>query len=173
MSNRRLHNLPLSRQIELRRQYPWLKAVHEDEPRTDVKILSISVFDHWLSREDACRLLENVPPIEQARRKALHTKFCELLVNCTSVLSFAFRRRARDRLVFREFTSKTALSKYCTPDGGRTFGHRHFHVALPDLNCVFYEGWDDTHHFFFTDATAVAPLHRWAEQSELYLLPHG
>ena len=176
MSHRRLHNLPLSRQMELSRQYPWLKDVHTDDPRTDVKILSISVFDHWLSREDACRLLENVPPFEQARREACHAQFCGLLVRGTSVLSFTFRRRRGDRLVFREFTSQAALSSYCTPNGARSFGGRgtrHFHVALPDLNCVFYEGWDDTHHFFFTDSTSMGPLHKWASQSGLYLLQNG
>jgi len=173
MQKRRLHNLPPSRQSELRRQYPWLRAVHVDERRVDVKTLSITVFDHWLSREESCELLEGVSPEGQALRDARHAKFCALLVAGTRVLSFAFRRRAGDRLVFREFTSQTALSKYCTPNGGRTLGHRNFYVALPELGCVLYESWDDTHHFYFTDPVAMNPLHEWAQQSGLHLLSHG
>lgn len=173
MQKRRLLNLQPSRQAELNLQYSWLKAIHEDERPAVAKVLSVSVFDHWLSREDACSLLENVPPEVQALRDSLHAKFCALLVSKTTVLSFVFRRRSRDRLVFREFTSRSALSQYCTTKGGRTLGHRHFCVALPDLNCVYYESWDSTNHFFFTDPSSMGPLYDWAQESGLHLLAHG
>ena len=78
-------------------------------------------------------MLENVSPTEQARRDALHAGFCAALINRTEVLSFAFRGRRRDRLIFREFISKEALSSYCTPNGGKTLRHRQFHVVLPEL----------------------------------------
>ena len=173
MNNRRLQNLPASRQAELRLMFPWLKHVHEAERPTDVQVLSVSVFDHWLSREEACEFLENVSSIEQARRNALHADFCALLVASTPVLSFVFLRRKHDRLVFREFLSKEALSRYCMPNGGRTLKHRHFYVALPELDCVFYESWDDTNHFFFTNPRAMNSITSWAQKSGLHVLNHG
>ncbi|MEF8769968.1 MAG: hypothetical protein ABTS16_00465 [Candidatus Accumulibacter phosphatis] len=173
MNKRRLLNLPASRQSELRLQYPWLKEVHEGERPKRVQVLSVTVFDHWLSREEACDLLENISPAEQARRDALHAKFCALLVASTTVFSFVFRRRQKDRLVFREFTSASALANYCSPRGGRMLGHRQFYVALPELDCVFYESWDDTNHFFFTKPTAMGAISEWATQSGLYVLQHG
>lgn len=173
MHNRRLQNLPAGHQAELRLMFPWLKRVHEADRPTNVQVLSVSVFDHWLSCEEACELLENVPPMEQARRNALHADFCALLVAGTSVLSFAFLGRKHDHLVFREFVSKTALSRYCTPNGGRTLKHRQFHVALPALDCVFYESWDDTNHFFFTKPSAMSSVTSWAQKSGLHVLTHG
>lgn len=173
MHKRRLLNLPKNRQDELRLQFPWLKEVHEAERPTEVQVLSVTVFDHWLTREEACHLLENVSPAEQARRDALHAKFCALLVAGSTALSFVFRRRHKDRLVFREFRSVEALSKYCSPHGGGTLGHREFHLALPELDCVFYESWDDTNHFFFTKPTAVSAISEWAKQSGLYILSHN
>jgi hypothetical protein len=170
MNNRPVQTLQPSRQAELHRQYPWLEAVHVGECPGDVKLLSISVFDHWLSREEACRFLERIPPEEKALRDARHARFCALLVAGTPVFSFSFRRRDFDNLVFLEFTSKAALSRYCTPNGGRTLSHRHFNVALPELNCVFFESWDDTHHFYFTDPASMTPIHEWAHQSGLHLL---
>jgi hypothetical protein len=147
--------------------------MHETERPAEVQVLSVSVFDHWLSQEEASDLLENVSPVEQTRRDALHAKFCSLLVAGTAALSFVFRGRLKDRPVFREFTSVQALSKYCTPHGGRALGHREFQVALPELDCVFYESWDDTNHFFFTKPTAVDTISEWALQSGLYILRHG
>lgn len=173
MHKRRLLNLPENRQDKLRLQFAWLKEVHEAERPTEVQVLSVTVFDHWLTCDEACHLLENVSPAEQARRDALHAKFCALLVAGCTALSFVFRRRQKDRLVFREFTSIEALSKYCSPYGGRTLGHREFHVALPELDCVFYESWDETNHFFFTKPTAISVISEWAKQSGLHVLSHG
>src|SRR4051812_34556328 len=101
MHNRRLLNLPYSRQEALRRQFPWLKELIEDERPDHVQIVSVTIFDHWLSREEACALLENVPPNEQSRRDALHANFCRMLVATTPAFSFVFRGRRDDRLVFR------------------------------------------------------------------------
>lgn len=175
MQMRRLFNLPDIRQEELRLQYPWLRAVAWDQdgrPR-HLKTLSITVFDHWLTRDEANALLQNVTPEEQAIRTSRQAKFCALLVARTPVLSFAFRRRARDRTIFREFTSAEALSKYCTPNGGKTLKHRHFQVLLPELNCAFFEGWDDTHQFYVNNSTSIDLIHQLAGQCGLHLLEHG
>ena len=174
MQKRRLLNLPENRQADLRREFPWLKAVawKEEHPENLVG-MAVSVFDHWLSREEANRLLERVSPEEQASRNARHARFCALLVAETPVLSFVFRRRAKDRVNFRKFTSQKALTKYCTPNGGQTLGHREFQVVLPELGCAFFESWDDTHHCYFTNPIAIEPLRKWAGQCGLYLLEHG
>lgn len=173
MHKRRLLNLPSIEQKNLCLQFPWLKALISDERPEQVQALSVSVFDHWLSREEACDLLEGVPPSEQRRRDALHADFCKALVAATPVLSFTLRGRNDDRLLFRKFTSLTVAEKYCTPHGARTLKHRQFQVALPDLNCVFLESWDDTNHFFFTETTASRFVQQLANENGLYVLSQG
>lgn len=170
ISNRRLINVPRKRQNELIGQFPWLRGVHENEKREDVHILSVSVFDHWLSQEDACKLLENIPNVEQVRRDGLLEEFCAKMIGHTEVLSFAMRGRKKDRPVFRAFKSKAVLKNYCKPNGGKSFGHRHFCVVLPELGCAFYESWDDTYHFFFTLPGIELAARNWATQSGVYLL---
>ena len=118
-------------------------------------------------------MLENVSPTEQARRDALHAGFCAALINRTEVLSFAFRGRRRDRLIFREFISKEALSSYCTPNGGKTLRHRQFHVVLPELACAFYESWDDTNHILFRGAELAQLILELASKNGLHVLPNG
>jgi hypothetical protein len=175
MQERRLRNLPSTRQAELRLQFPWLRPVawkERDLPR-GLTCISVYVFDHWLSRDEATRDLENVPPSEQAERDARHGKFCALLIAETPVLSFAFRRRAQDRPTFREFISPKALAAYCTPNGGSTLRHRMFSVVLPEWDCAFFEGWDDTHQFFFTNPSSIDRIRELAGQCGLYILEHG
>lgn len=170
MSNRRVINVSRDRQRQLSSQFEWLHSVHENEKREDVHVLSVSIFDHWLSREDAGKLLENVPPEEQERRDRLLAAFCEKMIAGTEVLSFVMRGRRKDRCVFRAFESVPALTNYCRPNGGRLLGHRHFYVVLPELGCAFYESWDDTYHFFFTSPGIENVARVWAAQSNVYLL---
>jgi hypothetical protein len=170
ISRRRLINVPSKRQNHLFDQFAWLSCVHENEMPENVRTLSVSVFDHWLSQDDASRLLENVAHEEQVRRDRLLEDFCARMVKDTEVLSFAMRGRKKDRPVFRAFTSKAALTDYCKPHGGKVFGHRQFHVVLPELGCAFYESWDDTYHFFFSSPGIEAAARTWATQSGVYLL---
>lgn len=172
---KRLRNLPAARQGELRRQYPWLRTVASQEGSlpAQLKSVAISVFDHWLSRDEANQLLENVPREVQAGRDARHAEFCALVVAKTPVLSFAFRGRRNDRTVFREFISAEALARYCMPHGGPTLRHHKFRVFLPELGCAFFEGWDDTHHFYSKNAVSLSAIQGWAKQCGLYVLEHG
>lgn len=157
MSSRRIVNIPKTRQHSLTAQFPWLMDVNMNETREDVQILSVSVFDHWLSDQEACEKLENVPTDEQARRDALLTDFCSRMVAATEVLSFAQRGRQFRRIIFRKFLSTQLIYEYCRPDRGRVFGHRHFHVVLPELDCALFESWDDTYHLYFTHRASKMP----------------
>ena len=166
---RRLRNEARTRQQELRSIYPWLRSIQEGE-NASIQLLSISVFDHWLTEEEASSLLVNVPTIEQQRRDRLHADFCARIARETEVLSFAFRSRRKDRLVFRSFASGASLSAYFTPYGGRTLGHAAFQVALPELRCAYFESWDDTNHFYFADTARMARVTEWARQADLHML---
>ena len=166
---RKLLNVSQERQRSLAQEFPWLRRVH-DSCEGAAQILSISVFDHWLTRDEANRLLEGVPSEEQERRNGLHAAFCARIALETEVLSFAFRRRRRNRLVFRRFLSSSALRSYLSPNGGQTLGHRQFHVVLPQLSCAYYESYDDTNHFFFAANTDMTLVSQWARDCGLHVL---
>lgn len=172
MSNRRIVNVSKTRQRDLAAQFPWLMDVDRNQRRADVQTLSVSVFDHWLSREDACDKLENIQVDEQVRRDALLADFCARMIAETEVLSFVQRGHQARRIIFRRFLSKEVTSEYCKPGGGKVFGHRHFRVVLPELGCAFYESWDDTYHFFFTRSGIEEAARIWASQSGVHVLDH-
>lgn len=170
ISNRRLVKVSKTRQSELNAQFKWLQSVHEKQKNEEVKILSVSIFDHWLSWDDASKLLGNVPTEEQARRDGLLAGFCEKMTANTEVLSFVMRGTKKDRPIFRSFKSEALLSNYCKPNGGKWLKHRDFRVVLPEFGCAFYESWDDTYHFFFTEPGIEKAARDWAIQSGVYLL---
>ena len=174
MSNRRIINLPKTRQRELAAQFPWLMDIELGEEPADVEILSLTVFDRWLTREEAGPALENVPEYEQARRDGLLAAFCARMVASTEVLSFVQRGRQHRDILFRRFLSKEVASEYCRPGGGRKiFGHRHFHIVLPELGCAFYESWDSTYHFFFILPDIAEAARGWASESGTHVLSHS
>lgn len=173
MMSRRLLNVPLHRQQELAALFAWLPRVHEREKGPQVQVISVSVFDHWLLPEEACQLLDAVPPDERKRRDALMESFCKRMIAETEVLSYVLRGRKKDRLVFRTFKSSDALTKYCRPNGAKSLGHREWHVVLPELECAFLEGWDHTCHFFFVSPGIEEKAMHWAAQSGVHILTHA
>ncbi len=110
MSNRRIVNVPKARQRDLAAQLPWLMEVDNNARPENVQILSVSVFDHWLSHEEACEKLENVPAAEQRRRDMLLADFCSRMFASTEVMSFAQRGRQCRRIIFRRFLSEEVIS---------------------------------------------------------------
>lgn len=177
-SARRLFNVPRVRQDALSTQFSWLPSIELGETPSGVHMLWVSVFEHWLSREDACSLLENTPSEEIWRRRQLLKRFCEEMVSSTEVLSFAMRGHCKHRPVFRAFRSKEETSNYCKPNGSEMFHyprrcgfrHRHFRVALPEFGCTFNESWDDTYHFYFTSPGIKEAALEWTRRSGVYIL---
>jgi len=166
-------NLRPPRQKELERQFPWLHRIHEFEQVPLVRHLSISVFDHWLSHEEAEKQLDGISREEQLRRDTQQFEFCQRLVEQAELVHFKFRGRGQDKPRFRSFTSRSAAIDYFCP---RTLGgsrRRKFQVLLPAYGAVFYEGYDDTSHLYFTEEQGVEPFCHLVREAGLHVLPNG
>lgn len=172
MSARRLKRLSQQHQSALAEQYSWLESVHEFRVPENICVVSVSVFDHWLTENEAREFLVDVSPQEQNDRDRRHAAFCAALIAQDQVLYFSFRGRERKLPIFHAFNSPMSLERYCTPKGGRTFGHRHFRVALPEMRSAFYEGWDDTNHIYSMGNSAPPLIIDLAGQHGLHVLPH-
>lgn len=175
---RSLLNVPRVRQFALASQFSWLPGIEQGEEPGRANMLWVSVFDHWLSQEDACRLLENIPPEEALRREQLLKKFCGEMVASTEVLSYVMRGHGKHSPVFRAFSSEEVASSYCRPNGTKTFSYPrrygfrngYFRVALPEFGCTFHEYWDGTYHFHGTSAELQDAAREWARRSGVYVL---
>ena len=167
---RRFRNVGHVDQKRLASQFYWLGHVARQEPGIVANVVSVSVFDHWLSEQESLELLSDVSVEEQSARNKAHASFCTLVAESTIVLSFVLRGRKANRIVFREFTSNTGLVTYFTPSLNGQSVQGRFWFVLPEWNCVYCEGYDDTNHFFYPREANPPPVASLVEKSGLFLL---
>jgi len=167
---RKYINLNKTSQNDLSNQFPDLMKLVCVEETTHYSYLAVSVFDHWLSREDSCKLLENVPKNEQEKRNAALYSFSKKIASETSVVNFKVSgkwTRAHPR--FRDFTSNRAKLEYLRPAIEKSH-HDFFKVVLPELGVVFFESWDDTNAMYLKDASVKEKIVQWAAECGVYCL---
>lgn len=127
--------------------------------------ISLSVFDHWLSRDEASRLLEAVEREEQISRDMRFFTFAVALSDRTEMLDFAERGRRRDRLQFRKFArAMVYFDSAIKRRGGRR------HVVLPSLDALLIEAWDDTWQLIFRNLQQVEIVLEQASIAGLFVL---
>jgi len=163
-------NLSGDIQNKLAEKFPELYRIFSAEFTPGYKCLAVSVFDHWLSEEEASELLGNVPVSEQSHRNNLLHSFSNKVCIETEVINFRFRGRYKKlHPLFRAFTSDKALHRYMQPAESLP-GKSFFSVVLPELDAVFMENWDDTNLFFLRDPSIETVIRGWAEECGVFCL---
>jgi len=162
---RRFCNISKPQQEILRSQFPWLLDVHMMKVVPGVHQLSISVFDHWLREEEALLLLANVEPEEQQVRDSKHANAVNLLMSQFQGLDFVFRGRYKQEPSFREVLLPFKfISNFSSPRARFVF---------PQLGAVYYEGYDDTWHLYYTSQDHIEPVCVAAKAAGLFVLEGG
>jgi len=127
--------------------------------------LAITVFDHWLSRDDAIRYIDNCTPDEQKHFECKWEKFNELLASNLS--SYLVKYRSLDRVVFKEPKSTELLIKRL---GLINENQPFITIALPEQRAVYEQYDDNTHLLYFECQDKIKPLLEIIEKSGLYAL---
>ncbi len=147
---RNFRNVPLSRQKSLAEAFPELLSLYDFIEVADYKKVSISVFDHWLSQDEAIKNIDNVSTIQAAKNNDLLHKFTISLTQSTEAYLVKFRGRNSDKkVIFKEFTSQKALVNILTPEYHFSGDRYRFILVLPQLNIVYFEGSDFTHQVYY------------------------
>jgi len=170
---RRFRVLDRGRQSRLRVQFPDIDKVLAAEDSEAYQYLAVSVFDHWLDEAEAAQLLADVSQPEQAQRDKRLNRFTACVVDHTEVLNVHLRGRpAKSRPVFRRFLSDTAMQQYMLISPGDISRRRLFRVALPALDALYFESWDDTNVFYLRDPETAQKIRQWADSCGLFCLGH-
>lgn len=115
---------------------------------TGIELVSISIFDHWLSQDEARLHLGDVDEVTQfENNKKLHKFVCSLTSQFDSYL-VKFKGRRHNRVSFRKFTSNSAREKTLTLQHSEAGNQCRFVLAIPELDALYFEGWDFTHHIY-------------------------
>ncbi|WP_253040000.1 hypothetical protein [Pseudoalteromonas sp. Ps84H-4] len=164
---RRFLNVSKQRQKELEAQFPNLIDLVQVNETTEYTYLAVSIFDHWLTREESMDLLADLDRNEIERRTSIFDEFNQLLLEKTEVLTFRFRGMNGDKPKFKSFVSKQAQSSYI-----RQTDMGMYKTLLPELNAVYFEGYDDTNIFYLQDLTVKSFIESCASKVGLHCLEH-
>ena len=166
---RKLRALERPKQLELASEFHWLASVHVLEVPAGVNTAMLSPFDHCLSESEALKLLPADSEKEQFRRDSCFTALFERICCETEILPFVWRGRDKKTLQFRTFTSSTAANRYLRQDGARASDCPYLQFALPALAIIYYQGYDDNGHVYFTDPTQFDTFTGWVSDAHLYV----
>ncbi len=160
-------NVPADRQKLLNDQFewvvPWLDSMSNATRQLGLQQVSLSVFDHWLERDEAEVLLVNVPRDEQAARDEKFLRFAKSIASRYEMCGFARRGRRWNQLRFRKFASADAFF-------GPTKRNRMRSVVLPAHDALLMEGYDDTWHVVYRDRGQVDAVLQQATETGLHVL---
>ena len=170
MSNRRFIAVNKSDQSRLEDEFPELLEIIENNQVDGYKKASITVFDHWLSEEEADAELNNIPPgIEKTYDARLHSFICSLTSRFETYLIRCVGKNKKE-ITFRRFSSEYAKNRTLTPQPWIASNHSRFMLVIPSLELAYFEGWDFTHHVYLKNTRTIAILKEEASKAGVYVL---
>lgn len=165
-----LRSLKSYEQRELASQFPRLLDLIGSFEADGYESIAVSVFDHWLTTEEAIKLLDGVSLEEQETRDSKHLKLSRLLVENQSVYEFHFIGKKRNLLRFSSYSSKSSILRAVQPEGRFGNGLSFFRLAIPDLKAVYLEGYDDTNTLFYRDEALIQGFISWVNEVGLKVI---
>ena len=171
MNNRKFKNLSKSKQEDLGKLFPDIQSLFECKESENYTHLSISVFDHWLSREEAINEIDNVSiKKEDAHDEKLYL-FCNALIKLTKCYLIKFRGIKKDKITYKEFITKSEYNEHLKPKPYNTGGiNWRFILVLPETEAVYFEDCDFTHHLYYRDDNNITEIYNLIKENGLFVL---
>jgi hypothetical protein len=167
---RRFYNVSRQKQKELEKLFPHTSGMSENDETYGFKVCSISIFDHWLTDDDACAELNDVSVLlAQERDDKLH-KFCNMLTAETEAFLIKHKGRYKSKSIFKTFSSKLGRELSLNPLHFMRFNQSRFTLALPLMNILYFESWDFTHHLWYKSSEDLVLIKKIAKASGVYVL---
>lgn len=168
---RKFINLSKHRQKELNSNFPELFKIYGAEDSSHYKRIAVSVFDHWLTREE---FQNDYPSREEhlQRNEALYN-FAKVMAANTEVLNFKFKGKwDKCYPCFRKFGTQEAMLDYLQPAGDNDSSDKFCKLVLPEFNAVYFESWDYTNVFYIQNDSAISEIKKWASEAGVYCLEY-
>ncbi len=138
----------------LRENLPDLENVLLEDDSLKYSEVAISIFDHWLSKEEMSQIFISDKTEIMDRRKKFE-EFVQRISVETSIFSFKLKKSG---LFFTKSEMDNSFKKRCgfhimTEDGGNNYT-----LLLPDISAIYLSGFDWTDRLLFLDRSKVEDL---------------
>lgn len=168
---RNFKNVPLCQQKALAEAFPELLSLWEYIEVEGFKKVSVSVFDHWLSQDEAIKHIDNVSTIQAGKNNDLLHKFVISLAQSTETYLVKFRgKNSGKKAVFKEFTSQLGMVNCLIPEYHFAGDNYRFILVLPQLSVVYFEGSDFTHQIYYKREKDLEFISKLAHENGLSII---
>jgi hypothetical protein len=156
---RQLKNLSKDEQSQLETNFPEIVeqvfGFEDDVP--GYSWLAISLFDHWLSKEEH-HLIDDVQnDIHLDRLCKLHS-FSRKIIENTEALTFRCKGKKKDKPVFKKFVNQEAANKYCESSTETTARFNLYVLVLPEYECIIKESRNYTNNVYYRNEELIKPF---------------
>ena len=150
----------------------YRKIIEEDESFTDIGIykkLFISVFDHWLTYDEAEKLIfidDNINELKNRRDK--FEKVVEELYKRTDIYLWKYKRHYR--IFLKKPSTYNDLLRKCDFKNLWSQSGRRYSLILPEFSAIYNEEWDWTNIIWYTNEEKIEPIFEIANKVGLHIL---
>jgi len=149
---------------------PNIVRLYAKEDTSDYKHLSICVFDHWLNQEEARDEIDKVSvEKEGANDRKLHG-FCCALASKNECYLIKLLGSKKNEVTFRAFSSEKSCQECLEPEAYNCSSNGRFVLAFPEMELIYFEDWDFTHHIYYRNADKLAGFRELVGKHEVYIL---
>ena len=165
------HNLENFEQKKYSSMFENITEISSISSEHDYECVAVSVFDHWLSEDEALEKLDGADMKEEGRRKALFQAFHEEVIRTYEVFTYTLKgKHSKKRAVFRRFNGNEAAMSYLKPKDYRLPSHAYAKIVIPALECIYIEGGDYTGNVYFKNHHLAKHLIAIAKRNGLHSL---
>lgn len=163
-------NLPKSESKNLNRQFPEIFDLISLEKVAGYNQRSVCVFDHWLSIDEGKMEIDQISlGGEELHNQNLFNFIVELSGRTTTHL-VKIHGRGKSPISFRNFLSRAGLEKKLKPQNHLVTDSLRFILLFPELETIYAEGCDFTHHFYSKNNANNELIEKIAKQNNLFVL---
>nr|GEU28042.1 hypothetical protein [Tanacetum cinerariifolium] len=141
----------------IHQRFPLFEKVLEKESDGGMKKIAISVFDHWLRDESEWHLMDCFEGPERIiRDRKLEAHWAEIF-DLTPAYTIRYRGRWPDKakMVLKRYTNREG---FLSQSRLRMTKRPSQFLILPELECIYAAGWDDTNILYFKNQELVKPV---------------
>jgi len=157
----------------IKRNLPDYKKIIEQEDSFiesgKYKKIFISVFDHWLTNEEASEMIfvdEKLDELKERREK--FKLVAEELYKITNIYFWKYKRDYR-MILKKPMNYKDVLRK-CDFDNLWSQSGKRYDFILPEFSAIYSEEWDWTNIIWYTDEEKIIPILNIAKKAGLNIL---
>ncbi len=158
---------------EIKRYLPdYKKLIEQDDSLLEsgkYKKIFISVFDHWLTNEEANEMIfvdEDLNELKARRKK--FKMVAEELHKATDIYFWKYKRNYR--IVLQKPINNKDVLRKCDFDNLWSQSGRRYTLILPKYSAIYSEEWDWTNIIWYTDEKKILPILKIAENAGLNIL---